>query len=322
MAAGAHFLAVQEVLGSFRVVVVPARSLVHEIVEIPKERARVCMIPRQVLRKVLVCLVLMLAAHAFQVSNGVAGQSEPSSPSFRFVQITDTHLGSLESLARLDRVVRRINKLPYPVACVVHSGDVFADNIADPDRRRQGLRILKRLEPPLYAAPGNHDILRSDLEATRTAWTEAFSGLVHTHSVRGVRFVLSYTYPLSGSFNIPGYDPMERIQGALSQGSGDPVVMVHHAPSLPEFKDGGLRGGWSEAKRREWRRMLRQNGVIAVLAGHFHRGELHWVGDVPLYVAPPVAGSQRPAAFRVYTYSDGRLSHRTFRVPISGAREK
>lgn len=230
------------------------------------------------------------------------------------MQITDTHLGSSESLDRLARVVERINGLPFPLACVVHSGDVFADSIADPAIRKKGLRILDRLEPPLYATPGNHDILQRDIERTRHAWSETFSELVHTRRVRGVRFVFAYTYPLSGSFHVPGYKPLARLESVWGSTEGGPTIVVHHAPSLPELVADDYRGGWSGAKRREWRRTLNQGDAIAVLAGHFHRSEQHWLGDVPLYVAPPVANSHGRGAFRIYKLKEGKLSYRTIRV--------
>jgi len=256
----------------------------------------------------------MVLALCLQVQQGWAGESGSSSSPFRFVQITDTHLGSSESLDRLARVVERINELPFQVACVVHSGDVFADNIADPAIRKKGLRILDRLEPPLYATPGNHDILRGDLKSTRRAWSEAFSGLFHTERVRGVRFVFAYTYPLTGSLHVLGYDPLAHVQSALDSAGDEPVIVMHHAPSLPELVADDYRGGWSGAKRREWRRTLNQGDAIAVLAGHFHRSEQHWLGDVPLYVAPPVANSHGRGAFRIYKLKEGKLSYRTIRV--------
>jgi UDP-2,3-diacylglucosamine pyrophosphatase LpxH len=52
--------------------------------------------------------------------------------------------------------------------------------------------------------------------------------------------------------------------------------------------------------------------VKAVITGHFHRDELHWVGGRPVFAAPPVAGYWgRQASFRLYEYRDGRLSYRT-----------
>jgi hypothetical protein len=49
-----------------------------------------------------------------------------------------------------------------------------------------------------------------------------------------------------------------------------------------------------------------------VIAGHFHRDELHWVGDVPLFVCAPLAGYWgRQGSYRIYEYKDGRLGYRT-----------
>jgi hypothetical protein len=51
--------------------------------------------------------------------------------------------------------------------------------------------------------------------------------------------------------------------------------------------------------------------VQAVITGHFHRDELHWLDGIPIFAAPPVAAYWgRQASFRLYEYRDGRLGYR------------
>jgi 3',5'-cyclic AMP phosphodiesterase CpdA len=256
----------------------------------------------------LVTLMQVVAADAREFGDG-----------FRFVQITDTHLGQSGNLESLARVVERINGLAPPVACVVHTGDVFEDGILDSEVREKGLSILERLDPPLYVVPGNHDIRPGKLKRSRRVWIDAFSGLTYTKQVSGVRFLLNYTWPLAESFHMPGYDSLARLRSELEEAGDRPVIVAHHAPCLPELIDGALRGGWSKSKRREWIRLLSRHNVVAVLAGHFHRAELHWLGEVPLFVAPAVASSSGKSAIRVYNYQDGNLSYRTIRISDSGS---
>ncbi|MDY6906314.1 MAG: hypothetical protein SWH61_16705 [Thermodesulfobacteriota bacterium] len=53
--------------------------------------------------------------------------------------------------------------------------------------------------------------------------------------------------------------------------------------------------------KEKWKTLINTYNVKAIVAGHFHRDELHWLGDVPVYIAPPVAGYWgRKAAFRIY----------------------
>ncbi|MFW6303548.1 MAG: metallophosphoesterase family protein, partial [Candidatus Sumerlaeota bacterium] len=73
-----------------------------------------------------------------------------------------------------------------------------------------------------------------------------------------------------------------------------------------------MHGGWRPEYREAWIKLINRYNVKAVIAGHFHRAEQHWLGDVPLYVAPPVAGYWgRQASYRLYHYQAGRLSFTT-----------
>ena len=48
-----------------------------------------------------------------------------------FVQISDTHLATRESYRRTQQVIDHINRLPFEIACVVHTGDIMDYNILD-----------------------------------------------------------------------------------------------------------------------------------------------------------------------------------------------
>jgi UDP-2,3-diacylglucosamine pyrophosphatase LpxH len=73
-----------------------------------------------------------------------------------------------------------------------------------------------------------------------------------------------------------------------------------------------MHSTWDEKNARRWNALVNDHHVSDVLAGHFHRDELHWTGDVPIYVAEPLAGYyNRQGAFRIYTWEDGHLSYNT-----------
>ena len=257
----------------------------------------------------LLCFALLVVqGHPF------AANAAEKSDGFRFVQISDTHLGQPGSLDRLERIVELINRLPFPIACVVHTGDVFDTAPPDPEVRAQGLRLFKRLDPPLYAVPGNHDIRWRNSSGIGRAWTEPFSGLVHARQVEGVLLVFAATHPLRQSADMSGFRTMARVRSVLQRSGKRPAIVLHHAPCVPQLAKGGLRGGWSDRDRREWIRLVNQSNVIGVLAGHFHRAELHWLGEVPLFVAPSVAGPDISSPVRIYRVHGGKLSYRTVRV--------
>jgi UDP-2,3-diacylglucosamine pyrophosphatase LpxH len=62
----------------------------------------------------------------------------------------------------------------------------------------------------------------------------------------------------------------------------------------------------------KWVALINQYNVKAVITGHFHRDEFHWLDKVPLYVSVPVAEKfGRQAGFRIYEYKNGKLGYTT-----------
>jgi UDP-2,3-diacylglucosamine pyrophosphatase LpxH len=90
------------------------------------------------------------------------------------------------------------------------------------------------------------------------------------------------------------------------------VLLFQHTPPVGGFFRNQVHPGWPEESRRRWEELVLGHAVKGVFTGHFHKDELHWVGDVPIFVAPPVAGSWgRQSTFRLYEYRDGKVSYRT-----------
>jgi predicted phosphodiesterase len=232
---------------------------------------------------------------------------------FYFVQITDTHFEDGDNLKRTREVVDCINALPMRIECVVHTGDITTDLIEDRMLMDLGLSVLERLAVPIHYVAGNHDILPEKLESTRNAYVERFGGLISQAEYNNVVFVFVYTEPLGRwSFVTPGYRPLERLEACLKESKGKPVIVFHHAPSVDSFYDNEFHKRWEEGTREKWAKLLNAYNVKAVIAGHFHKDEHHWLGDIPLYVCAPVAGRWgRQATFRIYEYHNGRIGYRT-----------
>jgi predicted phosphodiesterase len=235
---------------------------------------------------------------------------------FYFVQISDTHFGERDHLERTRRLVEQINRLPYDIACVVHTGDIFADNITDTKVLDEGLAVLGRLKAPLHLLPGNHDILQNDLERTMSAYTRRVGPLIHAAEYHGVVLLFAYTEPLALGFEVKDHDTLRELEAALARSAGKPIILFHHRPSVDDYYEHAMHPGWGEQARARLETLLSAHDVKAVITGHFHRDELHWSGGIPIFAAPPVAGYWgRQAGFRLYEYRDGRLSSRTVYLP-------
>ena len=253
---------------------------------------------------IALCLALLFAG----------ALSQAKDKSFYFVQITDTHLGYSDHEERLTQVVQAINKLPFQIEFVVHTGDITTDKIEDGPTLAGALSILKLLKPPIHYVAGNHDILRKKLDSTTMAFKNNFGDLISQKEYGGVVFLFVYTEPFGSGFSLPSYDPLAELGKRLKQSAGKPVVVFHHSPSVGDFYSNEMHPGWEREK--EWVTLLNRYNVKGVIAGHFHRDELHWLGKVPLYVCPPVAGHWgRQASFRIYEYKDGKIGYRTQYIP-------
>lgn len=236
-----------------------------------------------------------------------------------FVQITDIHFGAVDNppvdhTERARKAVKAINALPMNIAFVAVTGDIMDDCITDSNKVSEALSVLSELKTPVHYIPGNHDLLKKAPEATVAAFTNRFGPLISSAEYGGVDFVFICTEPLSGGVKIKGYDPLGELETLLkSRAAGQPFVIFNHVPSVDDFYDNGTHNGWGHSESgQRWSALLNRYPVKAVIAGHFHRDEFHWIGNVPLYVCPPLASwLGRQAAFRVYKYQDGKVEYLT-----------
>ena len=260
-----------------------------------------------------ICLSFLLFVLAFCAACFLTAFSEDIKGShFYFVQITDTHFGDNHHFERTRKIVEQINRLPMKIEFVVHTGDIVMDNIEDENTVAQGLDILKNIRVPVHYVPGNHDILQKKLKRTHNMYKEYFGGLVSRATYGGVTFIFLYTEPLAEGFHVDGYQPMKQLESILKKVGDRPAIIFHHRPSVGDFYKNRMHNGWNPEVQNRWIALINSYNVQAVIAGHFHRDEHHWLGEVPLYVSPPVAGYYgRQAAFRIYEYKKGKVGYRT-----------
>jgi 3',5'-cyclic AMP phosphodiesterase CpdA len=234
---------------------------------------------------------------------------------FYFVQITDTHLGIPGNRLRTEQVVAAVNRLPMEIMCVVHTGDIIDRSIRlDAGIVTDAASIFKNLKPRVHFLPGNNDILLgASTQTSRTEYEHTFGSLISQAEYQGVVFIFAYTDPLRKSVDMAGYDPMGAVKNQLDAVNGKPVILFHHGPSVDDFYNNRFHGSWAEKTKDNWVALINQYNVKAVITGHFHRDEFHWLGEVPLYVSPPVAKKWgRQACFRIYEYrQNGRIEYTT-----------
>lgn len=247
----------------------------------------------------------------------LAAPARSASDHFYFVQMTDSHFGADDNLERGQRVVELINQLPVPVEFVVHTGDILADRILEPEVVDRTLAVMAGLQAPHFYVPGNHDIHKVDADKALAVYLERFGPLVHSEEFGGVVAIFIYMEPAARDWPvISGYDPLTELEKALKLAGDRPVLLFQHSPPVGGHFRNVIYPGWKEEQRQRWEALVRGHKVKGVFTGHFHKDELHWIGEVPLFVAPPVSGSWgRQSTFRLYEYQDGKVSYRTIYLP-------
>jgi 3',5'-cyclic AMP phosphodiesterase CpdA len=241
-------------------------------------------------------------------------KQEESSKPFYFVQITDMHCGVNDNDLRAQKIVKSINELPVDIAFVAETGDITENKLEDPSVVSNAVAILSQLKAPVYHVPGNHDIIPGKFDVTAAIYKENFGDLLVEKEYNGVISIFVYTEPLAKNFKIPGFDPLKQLQESLIRADGKPVLIFHHTPSVEDFYANTMHAGWDPEIRDQWVELLNAYNVKAVFTGHFHRDELHWLGNVPLYVSSSAGDTmnrQRQATYRLYEYKDGHISYRT-----------
>ncbi|HEX3019848.1 MAG TPA: metallophosphoesterase [Chitinispirillaceae bacterium] len=232
------------------------------------------------------------------------------SKEFYFVQITDTHWGEGDNLERTKDVIKKINDLNIPIEFVVHTGDMA-------DYRKQsavdsGLTLMKKLKFPVYYVPGNNDICNFNFNKSSEIFAGNF-GAINRIDNKKISIITTFNIEVKDLTGKIIYDPLLKLDSLLqSKPKTLPAILFQHCPVSEDFYKNDFHAGWSAEKKDSLVKLCENNNVAAIICGHFHRGEFHMIGNIPLYVAAPVSGGWgRQASFRIYHYLNGKLSYFT-----------
>ncbi len=255
--------------------------------------------------------------------------AEVSNIEFSFLQVSDTHVSkrplidkrrdynvtSEESIRRCQAAVKAINDCTLPHELIVHTGDVAhtRDTTEDYDTARE----LHQFERPAYFVPGNHDVGYSQADEFRPVFEERFGVSNRAFEpAPGLRLVLFDSQPLDPRAGAESYHAaLQRLDKLLTPRK--PTILFCHVMGLPSYHLNRLQEDWPEETLVRWTNRMKEGGVFAVMAGHFHRDEHHIVNGVPFYLVEPVINFWgRQTTFRHWTLKNGVLAHRTVYVEV------
>jgi len=226
-----------------------------------------------------------------------AAAAETAAGSFRFAQISDTHIGfkgqaNGDPTATLQQVVDRINALQPAPAFVLHTGDQTHgqkagafDTVAE---------ILKGLKTErVFYLPGEHDVFLDggkeylDRYGKGTVGGRGWQSFDYkgTHFV-GLVNVLTYKGEGMGAL---GADQIEWIEKDLAPlASSTPIVVFAHVPLWSVYP----QWGWVTEDAGRALAYLKRFGSVSVLNGHIHQVLTKVEGNVSFHTALSTAFPQ------------------------------
>jgi 3',5'-cyclic AMP phosphodiesterase CpdA len=243
---------------------------------------------------------------------------------FSFIHVTDTHVSKQrlyderrgfdvpaeESIRRSKAAVKAINECSLPYELIVHTGDVAHTRETNDDFDLG--RELHQFRKPAYYVPGNHDVGYSQTGKFRPAFEERFGKSNQAiEPVPGLRLTMFDSQPLdTRSGDEDREEAFRQLDRILSPAK--PTILFCHVTGLPSFYLNKMDPGWPDAHMARWTKRLKDGGVIAVLAGHYHREEFQIVNGIPFWLAGPVINFWgRQTSFRHMTLAGGKLTYRT-----------
>src|SRR5579884_3285254 len=244
--------------------------------------------------RMLAVFVVSLAICGFAISQ-LAPQS--AQQSLTVAQLSDTHIGDKHAphaAENLRRAVEMINER-HPDA-VILSGDIGEN----PKAWDEAKSILAKLKPPLYYAPGNHDVHSNDVERYR----EVFGKDYYTFHVKYATFVVidsqllgnydkyeaKAPLPLPDATEDESDRMMSWLDGLAKDRStrNDVVIGVQHIPVFHDGKFPDPKPYWvvSEPYRSREMKAVRALGIKHMLVGHWHNGRVFEREGITWHVAP------------------------------------
>ncbi|MDF2187486.1 PQQ-binding-like beta-propeller repeat protein [Paraflavitalea sp. CAU 1676] len=188
---------------------------------------------------------------------------------FRFIHITDTHIGSPNGSAEEDlrRTVSDINAMK-DVAFVILTGDIT--ELGTNRQLKVAKQILDSLQVKYYIIPGNHDSGWS--ESGGVSFTTTFGYDKFMFDYNGVRFIgcASGPYVRMSDGHIPRNAVVWLDEVLKKTDKNQPIIFANHYPL-----DNGL-DNWYEAIDR-----LKQYNTILAICGHGHNNHAMNFEDIP-----------------------------------------
>ncbi|NEU14205.1 metallophosphoesterase [Methylobacterium sp. BTF04] len=219
----------------------------------------------------------------------------PSAP-FRFLQISDSHVGfdkaaNPDALGTLREAVAKIRLLPDKPDFIIHTGDI--SHLSKEREFDDADQILRETGVPLFFVPGEHDLLDDDQGgAYRARYGQGSRGAgwysFDRHGIHFVGLVNVVDLKAGGLGNLgpAQLDWLDRDLAGLA--SSTPVVVFAHIPLWTVYPE----WGWGTQDGARALASLKRFGSVTVLNGHIHQIIQKVEGTITFHTARSTAFPQ------------------------------
>jgi 3',5'-cyclic AMP phosphodiesterase CpdA len=251
-----------------------------------------------------------------EVISHVAGSAsgvQPSTPTLRFAQISDSHIGfngpaNPNVTDTFNHAIGQINSLGYTPDFVIHTGDLT--HLATPRQFDQVKQMLTTLNTPhVFTVPGEHDSTDDAGQKYRQAFGAGTRGDGwYSFDVAGVHIIgLVNTLNLKKLGHL-GTDQLEFIEKDVASLSSDtPIVVFSHIPLFAMYPD----WGWGTDDAAQALSHLKRFASVTCLNGHVHQLFSKTEGNVTFYsgttTAYPLPAPGQGPAPKPVTLPAGKL---------------
>lgn len=261
-------------------------------------------------RKVLECMAWAGTGILWTMVGGVptatllsgtarAAETAGDAKAFRFMQISDTHIGfnkdaNPDVAATARAAIDIVNANAAGTALVIHTGDVT--HLAKAEEFDAAADILKGIKvAEFHVVPGEHDVLDDKQTLFLERYGKASGGKGwYSFDRGGVHFValVNVMEFKSGGHGRIGAEQMQWLEDDLKgRKASQPLVLFSHIPLWSLYPE----WGWSTDDWPQAMEYVKRFGSVTVLNGHIHQIVQKVEGNVRYFTARSTAYPQ-PAA--------------------------
>jgi Icc protein len=215
-----------------------------------------------------------------------------ASNDFSFVQISDSHIGfhqpaNPDVASTLNAAVDRINALPVQPSFVIHTGDIT--HLSKPEQFDTAKSILGRLKAPLFALPGEHDVIGAASTYMSAFGRKDAADGWYAWDQNGVHFIALVNVFDFEKMGLLGQKQIDWLANDLAARKPDtPIVVFGHVPLYALYP----QWGWTTEDGAKALGLLSRFSSVTVLNGHIHQIITHREGNISFFTAAATAYPQ------------------------------